>query len=335
MNCKYCGNKIGKGARFCRECGKSVDGVTEGEKISDSRRGKFFRTAGAIAVSACACAVLIFVSLAFSVRLGLSGDTVKSRVERMNAGTVLSSETEILSDDGGNISDFLYRCTGFSKINDGMISRSDFHGFLLETDFLEFFGEKSSEYIKYVLRGGKPEPKVTVKEIAEFFEDNSATSADMLGYRLSDSDFGTIRRTLNENNFEERFSIEGLSRETDVDLRGTSYFFQVISLMIFTALTAVLFIWTAVILDKKVIYLLEYYGNILITAGAAVFTASLAVVLSGAFGYMLTQTLEVYFFGNILMPAGLFGIATGLFEAVVGIILKLVRKLLKKRKTES
>ena len=286
----------------------------------------FLKLAGSFFVMIPAIVLLAFLSLCSCIKLGVSGKISADAVRRMNISVLMDTES-----NGKNFSDIIYDSIEFGNINDEGISKSQFRDFMVNSDFLDFASEKASLYVDYIINGKGTEPTVTTNEMVEFFKRNSDAAEKSFDYSMKAGDYNAIRKQLDRKSIAANLLISSWSVKTGFNFGKLNYAFQYITLGIFTALTVVLFIWIAVILDRKAKYVLGFYGNIFFLGGTVVFSAGLVSVLGSAVAYIYTGKLLFYAGSTMLVPFALFASATGLFEITVGIILKSIKKLIRKR----
>ena len=273
-----------------------------------------------------ALVLFVCVSLCFCVKLGVSGKTSADAVRRMNISVLMDTES-----NGENFSDIIYDFIDFGNINDEGISKSQFRDFMVNSDFLDFASEKVGLYVDYIINGKGTEPTVTTNEMIEFFKRNSDSAEKAFNYSMKKGDYNAIRKQLDRKEAAANLLISSWSVKTDFNFGKLNYVFQYITLGIFTALTVVLFIWIAVILDRKAKYVLGFYGNIFFFGGIIILLAGILSVPGSAVAYIYTGELLFYAGSTMLVPFALFASATGLFDITVGIILKSIKKLIKKR----
>ena len=218
----------------------------------------------------------------FCMKLGISGNIVKNRVEKMSITSVLDGQL-----DGKPVYDDIYGSLAFSDLTNGSASRSDFREYLSKTDLLGFAAEKAAAYTDYMMNGNIADPSVSNNDITAFFESNSGVDKEVFGYELKIADYNKLRSQLEKNKVEENLSLDKWSRTVGFSLDNLSYLFSFITLGIILALILVLLIWIAVIVDKRGKHLMGAYifGSFardfcdLLICGDIV--AHLAVVVSG------------------------------------------------------
>lgn len=273
-----------------------------------------------------ALVLFVCVSLCFCVKLGVSGKTSANAVKNMKTSVLMDTES-----NGENFSDIIYDFIDFGNINDEGISKSQFRDFMVNSDFLDFASEKVGLYVNYIINGKGTEPTVTTNEMVEFFKRNSDSAEKAFNYSMKKGDYNAIRKQLDRKEAAANLLISSWSVKTDFNFGKLNYVFQYITLGIFTALTVVLFIWIAVILDRKAKYVLGFYGNIFFFGGIIILLAGILSVPGSAVIYIYTGELLFYAGSTMLVPFALFASATGLFDITVGVIFKSIKKLIKKR----
>ncbi|MBQ8960639.1 MAG: zinc-ribbon domain-containing protein [Ruminococcus sp.] len=284
------------------------------------------RLTAAFIIGLLASLLLIGLSIAFSVKLGVSGDTVKKRVEGMKIGTVLDADL-----DGDTVSNDIFKSLKFGEITDGAADKHNFREYMAQTNLLYFAADRAAGYAEFLVNGKGSDPSVSVKDITSFFENNDSVAADTFGRALGNTEYGSIRKQLENNNVEEALSIEEWSRKSGFNMKSMSYLFSFITLGIFAALIIVLLIWIAVIVDRRGRHLASFYGNIFLWSGLIVFLVGAAVLGGAAIASTLTGHLAYYVCAQVFQPFALFAMATGAFEFVVGFILKKVNKAIRRK----
>ena len=284
------------------------------------------RLTGAFIISLFAAIFLICLSLAFSVKLGVSGEIIKKRTEALKIGAVLDSEA-----DGDTVSNDIFKSLKFGEITSGAADKYNFREYMAQTNLLPFAAKNAGAYADYLVNGKGTDPSVSVNDITAFFENNDSVAADTFGRALGNTEYSSIRRQLENNNVEESLSIAEWSRKAGFKLGSLSYIFSFITLGIFAALVLVLLIWIAVIVDRRGRYLAGFFGNIFLWSGLIVFLVGAALLGGSAIAHNLTNQLVYYLCASVFMPFSLFAMATGAFEFVVGFILKKVKKAIVRR----
>ena len=203
--------------------------------------------------------------------------------------------------------------------------------YMAQTNLLYFSADRAADYAEYLVNGKGSDPSVSVKDITSFFENNDSVAADTFGRALGNTEYGLIRKQLENNNVEEALSVEEWSSKSGFNMKSMSYLFSFITLGIFAALIVVLLIWIAVIVDRRGRHLASFYGNIFLWSGLIVFLAGFAVLGGAAIASTLTGHLVYYISAQVFQPFALFAMATGAFEFVVGFILKKVKKAIRRK----
>ena len=284
------------------------------------------RLTGAFIVSVLAAVILMVLSLAFSVKLGVSGEIISKRVKGMNIGAVLDSKA-----DGDTTSNNIFNSLKFGEITSGAADKYNFREYMAQTNLLDFAAEKAGAYADFLVNGKGTDPSVSANEITTFFENNDSVAADTFGRALGNTEYRSIHTQLVNNKVEENLSIGEWSRKADFKLASLSYLFSFITLGIFAALVLVLLIWIAVIVDKRGRFLSGFYGNIFLWSGLIVFLVGAAVLGGAAIAHNVTNELAFYLTASAFAPFALFAMATGAFEFVIGFILRKVKKAIVRR----
>lgn len=285
------------------------------------------RIAGASAVSVFAVVFLIILSFALCFKFGASGKMLRTRIEKLSANTLLSAEFE---DD--EISDNIYKTVGFRSITHGNATEADFKDFLVKSDMLSFIGENAENYADYIFNGKGKDPSIGASEIkTDFFKANNDVAEEVFGYTLDKDDLKLIQSRLEEENIDEALSIKEWNKKTGFDVKNVSYILSYITLGVFLALIIVLFIWIAIIVDKKGRHIMAFYGNILFISGIILFVSGLGVLAGSAIAYSITGNVMFYLIQNVLLMFGILAAAVGAFEIILGIIFKKIGKGKKKK----
>ncbi|MBR1592806.1 MAG: hypothetical protein IJ666_07340 [Ruminococcus sp.] len=365
MKCKYCGNLID--GNFCNNCGKQPENTVSHGKyeppLSDTKENTAENSADtdmpsaententdasfentiyedelqeektgllkiteAFGVMFLTFVLFSFLSLCFCVKLGVSGKTASDAVKNMQS-VVLADAMAGEKSFSDNIYDFI----DFGNINDEEMSKSQFRDFLVNSDFLSFASQKAELYVDYIISGKGTEPTITTNEMVEFFQRNSSALQSAFDYSMKTGDYNAIRRQLDRKEAAANLLISSWSVRTGFNFAKLNYLFQYITLGVLAALTVVLFIWIAVIVDRKGIYILGFYGNIFLLSGIVVLAAGLAAVFGSAAAYVNTGKLVFYLASTMLFPFSLFACATGIFQIAAGIILKNIKRFFRVR----
>ena len=272
-------------------------------------------------VSVLAVAVLTLLSLALCVKLGVTGSLVRRRIEKMVPDNVLGADF-----DGESLSDNMYKGLGFDDITHGKVDRFAFRDFMTKTNFLSFVGDKAAGYVDCIIGGSEQDPSVSTSEIIGFFEENSDVSEECFGYSLQTADYNTMRKNIEKENFCEDISVSGLSNSAGFGLQNISFIFSYITLGILLALTLVLLIWIVVVVDRRAKHITGAYGAIFFWSGIIVLVCAAAVSAGAALIYVITGWFEYYVTASVLLPFAAFAGITGLFEIILGLVFRKVRK---------
>ena len=99
----------------------------------------------------------------------------------------------------------------------------------------------------------------------------------LFGSSFNDDTCDILVKNLDKEDFTSNMSIQ------EYNVGFVRYIFSYITIGILVALVIVLFIWIALIVDRKGRHLTGFYGNIFLVSGLIVFLSGVAVAL-GAFG---------------------------------------------------
>lgn len=284
------------------------------------------RLIGAGFITIIALLLMIVLSLMFCMKLGISGDIVRKRVENMSFATAVDGDFQ-----GKTLYDDMYGALAFSDITQGKANRSEFREYLMRTDMLAFAGKKAGQYVDYMMIGDMADPSVTASEITEVFEDASGADDDVFGYTLQSSDYNKLRRQIEKNNIEDNLSIDLWSRKAGFGLDNLNYMFSYITLGVILALVLVLLIWIAVIVDKRGKHLLGFYGNVFKWSGALVFIIGAVVIAGGGIAYLLTGQAVFYIVPQVLLPFALLALCVGALEFFIGWLFRRIKTAIRRK----
>lgn len=284
------------------------------------------RITGATVIAIFAVVFMIIVSLMFCVRLGVSGDILKKRVEKMDINTVLNADVGEWS-----LSDAIYNETGFSDAAHGLVSRSEFRSYMADTDLLSYSAKYIKDYTDYIIGGDIPDPSINSNDLAEFFVSNSETADNTLPVKMQTADYNRIRSTLESKETAKNFSIDEWSRKLNFRLENTNFIFSYVTIGIFLALVLVLLIWIAVVVDKRGRHIVGFYGTIFKWSGAIVFIIGLGVVAGASIAHVITGEFIFYLCASLLLPFGVFALCIGAAELLIGFVFNRIRSGMKNK----
>ena len=279
------------------------------------------RLTGAFMVSFFTVIIMIAVTLLICIKLGVTGDILRKRTIKMNPQTALSAEF-----DGKKLSDVIYNEVGFYDASQGTVSKELFLGYMAKTDALTFTGDKIKAYTDYIMNGKGEEPSVTNNELADFFVSNDDAAKETFEYEMQIADYNKIRSRLESKNIADNFSISKWNDKLGFRIENTKYIFSPITIGIFAALLLVLIIWIAVIVDRKGKHLLGFYGNIFCWSGLVIFLTGAAVTVGAAVAHVITSWMVFYACASLLLPFGLYALAIGAAEFVLGFIMRRIKR---------
>lgn len=270
--------------------------------------------------------LMIVLSLMFCMKLGISGDIIRRRVEHMSLATAIDGDL-----DGKTLYDDMYGALAFSDITQGKANRSEFREYLLNTDLLKFAGKKAGQYVDYMMIGDMADPSVTADEIVDMFKDSSGADDAAFGYTLQTADYNKLRKQIEKNNTEKNLSLDRWSRMAGFSLENLNYMFSFITLGVILALVLVLLIWIAVIVDKRGKHLLGFYGNIFKWSGALIFLIGAVILAGGSIAYLLTGQAVFYIVPQMLLPFSLLAICTGALEFLLGSLFRRIKTAIRRK----
>ncbi len=287
-------------------------------------KGRIF---GASVVAFFAVIFLLLLSIIVCVKLGASGSTLNSRIQKLNLNTVLNAEL-----DGSDVCENFYDTVGFGSVTHGNANISDFKEYLKQSDFLEYVGGNVENYADYILAGEGKDPSLTSEDITyDFFGENNDVADEVFGYRLKSKDLDDIQENLEEEELDESLSVKEWNSEAGIDVNNLSYLVSYITIGILAALVLVLLIWIVIIVDKKGRHIMGFFGNTLFISGLVVFICGVAVTVGSMIAFSLTSNVAFYLVSNVLLDFGVLALIIGFSELLIGFIFKKIGKRLKRK----
>lgn len=287
-------------------------------------KGRIF---GASVVALFAVIFLLLLSIIVCVKLGASGSTLNSRIQKLNLNTVLNAEF-----DGSDVCENIYDTVGFGSATHGNANISDFKEYLKQSDFLEYVGENVENYADFILAGDGKDPSITSEDITyDFFGENNDAADEVFGYTLVKKDLKTIQKNLEGEELDESLSINEWENEIGIGLGSVNYLVSYITIGILAALVLVLLIWIVIIVDKKGRHIMGFFGNTLFISGLVVFICGVAVTVGSMIAFSLTSNVVFYLVSNILLDFGILALIIGFSELLIGFIFKKIGKRLKRK----
>lgn len=259
---------------------------------------------------------VILLSLLFCIKLGFSGATLEKSIKKLDTEKILEAEY----DSNHDVNEFLYEKSDFYNISLHSANENDFRNFILNLDMNSFIGENVAVYADYLLNNGK-KPSLTSDKIAEYMFNKSTYN------NLIKQDFSTMIYNLTDGNADEFLSVDEW-KNTGFNFNILSYIFSYVTLGIFLVLIVVMFIWIAVIVDKRGRYVTGFYKNIFMVSGVILLIIGGVCVIAPPIVYSQTSHIVFYLSSKLLTSFNMFTLATGGFEVIVGIILGLTKKLI-------
>ncbi|MDE6776107.1 MAG: hypothetical protein K2J37_07440, partial [Ruminococcus sp.] len=255
------------------------------------------RITAAFFLSVVSAVIFVAVCIALSLKLGVTADGLQKSVQRMDVWTVINADIGEMS-----LSDRLYYACNFGDASQGYANKTEFAVYLSETDFMQFIASKTGKYADYILNGNGESPTVTENELADFFTDYSNIGKDIFGYYMQTSDYNAIRKSLSANNISDVMSVDRIGWKLNFRLENIRFLLSYVTIGIFAALFLVILIWTAIIVDKRVRYLLAMYGNVLFWSGAVLIITGIGISCAAAISYVLTGNFILYISVSCLLP---------------------------------
>lgn len=285
------------------------------------------RIFGASLVALFAMVFTLILSIVLCIKFGANGNVLSKRIEKLDSHTVLSAEF-----DGDEIANDIYKTVGFGTATNNKADEAGFKKFLTNADFLSYLGGQIKNYADYIIDGKGSDPSITAEDFTnDFFRENRDLAESSFGSPLPEKGLDFIQNNLEKENFDENMSVAEWSRNADFSIKSLSYIFSYITIGITAALVIVLFIWIAVIVDKRGRHLTGFYGNIFLVSGFVMFITGLALSLGASVLYAFTGSVVFYLTANVLLPFALISLGTGFVEFLIGFILKKAKKSIKKK----
>lgn len=299
---------------------------TEIEKVP--KRLSAGRVVGASVISIFTVLFLIIFNLVFCGRIGLSGDIVRNTAKSLKSETLLDSEY----DGNETVLDYIYGCLDKDFIRESGAEAKDIRNILIKSDFNEFVADKLGDYAQCIINGEhEDDPSLTTDEIKIYLEEHDSVFTEELGYRMTVQDYETVSKSFERDGLIRDLSITEWNDYLGFSLWNIHFAFSFITIGIAFALVLVLYIWTAIVLDKNGRHVMGFFGNVTLIAGVVTFVPSLIFLIGSAHAAVITGALAAYAGSRILLPFALVAVCTGLFEMIVGIIFRKINKHIKRR----
>ena len=298
--------------------------VPQKEASAKVGKGRIF---GASIVAFFAILFLIVVNVLVCCKIGLSGGTLRKRVEKLNVNTFLNAEL-----DGKDVSENIYNSVGFRTVSDGNADISDFKEYIKNSDILEYAGDNIENYADYIINGNGDDPSINSEDITyDFFAENNDAADDAFGYEFRKDDLKKIRKNLESEGVDEALSVKEWKKEIGIDPKNVSYAVSYITIGIVSALVLIMLIWIVIIVDKKGRHVMKFFGNVLFISGLVIFLCGAAVTGGAMIAFSLTSNVVFYLISNILLTFGILALIIGFSEIVFGLIFKKIGKALKNK----
>lgn len=299
---------------------------TEIEKVP--KRLSAGRAVGASVISIFTVLFLIIFNLVFCGRIGLSGDIVRNTAKSLKSETLLDSEY----DGNETVLDYIYGCLDKDFIRESGAEAKDIRNILIKSDFNEFVADKLGDYAQCIINGEhEDDPSLTTDEIKIYLEEHDSVFTEELDYRMTVQDYETVSKSFERDGLIRDLSITEWNDYLGFSLWNIHFAFSFITIGIAFALVLVLYIWTAIVLDKNGRHVMGFFGNVTLIAGVVTFVPSLIFLIGSAHAAVITGALAAYAGSRILLPFALVAVCTGLFEMIVGIIFRKINKHIKRR----
>ena len=284
----------------------------------------FGRLLGASIVSFIAAALLIAVSLFFSLKLGFTGTNLHNIADGLDKWAVINARFNDMT-----LAENLYYETDFDKATHSFADKTEFTLYLAGTDFTGFCADKLEAYADYIIDGVGEEPTLTENEIIDFFKANHDRGTEIFGYEMQTADYNAIRSSLAAHETAEKFSVSKIGWELKFRLESIGYILSYVTIGILAALSIVLMIWVAVIVNRSGRHILGFLGNIFAWSGLAVLLAAVAASAGAALGYAVTGDFLCYLSSTLLLPTALYAACIGAILLISGLVIKKVKSSIK------
>ena len=270
---------------------------------------------------------LFALSIIFSLKFGASGKTLRKNVEKLDGNSLFSAEFE-----DEEISGDIYKTLGMRGISDGKADKDSFKKYLVESDILDFAGERIENYAKYIMEGKGDDPSVTADEITEEFfgsKENNKIAKEIMGFKFRSGDLKKINERLEKNDVDTNLSVDEWSDNVGFNVKNCSYIFSWITIGILGALVLLLLIWIAVIVDRRGRHVAGFYGRIFGISGGLMFLIGAGILAASPIIFAITNNVIFYAVFHVLLTFGIFAISIGAGELILSFIFNKIRKGLK------
>ncbi|MCD8187274.1 MAG: zinc ribbon domain-containing protein [Ruminococcus sp.] len=279
------------------------------------------RVTGAVAVSILTVIFLILFNLIFCARIGLSSDIVKSSADSLSMETIL----ELSYDDNQTVAEYIYDNIDSKFISESGMECKDLKSIIIKSDLKSFIADRAESYAAYLINGSESkDPSLTVDEITEFFQDNEDVFEEELGYvyGMTKEDYSELTSSLEDEDFDEALSVG--------NLKNLYLIFSFITIGVLFAIVILLFIWIAIILDKNYKHIMGFIGNNLLIAGIIFLVPSVVFLIGSSIAAVYGGSAIAYICAKMLLPFAAVAACTGVFEIIVAVIFKKIKKHIKK-----
>ena len=292
------------------------------------------RIFGASLVSLLALVFLLLFSCLLAVKIGLNGNIVKKRAEKLNAKTTLTAEF-----DGKELAKTFYDSMGFRTATRGTADEEGFKNFMLSTDspnFREYAGEVAEGYLDYIIDGYGKNPSITSEDfVNDFIKSNKKSIVSEFEYDLSDSEYELIQNNLDKDDFTDSMDIREWNKNAGFDLGDLSFAFSYITIGIIAALVLLILIWIAAIVEKRAKHVTGFFSFIFNFSGCISFLSGLTIIIGSAIAFTATHNVVFYLSENLLMPFSFLLCIIGAGEVFIGFIFSKARKRIKKKERKA
>lgn len=286
------------------------------------------RFVGASVISVFLIVFLLIFNIILSAAIGLNSKSLPKAVRAIRLENLL--DTKINSDE--TLNDYIYKNLDGKFIRSSNAEKKDVRNLLLRLNITEYAAEHLKDYMAYLIDGTQTkDPSLTSDDIIDYLKKNSDVFEEELSFYMKDSDYKEISDSLDEMNVDDKLSLENWSDTIGFNLSNVHFLFSFITIGIVFAFVLVLYIWIAIVLDKRGRHIMGYFGNATLTAGLVTFIPAAAFAVVAAAAALYTGNTIVFVCAYLLFPFVCCALIIGAVEILAAIIFKKVKKHLKRK----
>lgn len=285
------------------------------------------RVTGAVVISIFLVIFTLLLNLTLSTRIGLSCDIVKNSADNLSMDAIL----DFNYNDNTTVADYIYDSLDKAFITASEAEVKDIKSIVIKSGFKRFLADNMENYAAYLVNGTKTnDPSLTADNVTEFFKDNENVFEEELGYSMSKDDYRKIATSLKDDGFDDALSIEKWSNSIGFDLKNLHFFLSFITIGVIFAIVLVLFIWIAIILDKNYKHIMGFFSINLLISGLIFFVPSVLFLIGSSISAVFSGSAAAYICAKMLLPFASVAACTGVFEIIIAVIFKKIKKHIKK-----